>query len=102
MQYHNFHEHIQLLYHSEVEMKETTESDISASYQNISFNIDSNGRLTTRLYDKRNDFNFAIVSFPFLFSNILHSPAYGVYLQGGFDTQEHVLRIRTFQSDANY
>jgi hypothetical protein len=31
--------------------------------------FDSNGRLTTSLYDKRDDFDFAIVNFPFLCSN---------------------------------
>jgi hypothetical protein len=40
----------------------------------------SNGRLTTSLYDKRYDFDFAIVNFPFLCSNIPLSPAYGVYI----------------------
>ena len=35
---------------------------------------------TTRLYDKRDDFNFPIVNFPFLSSNIRSAPAYGVYV----------------------
>ena len=39
-----------------------------------------NGKLTTRLYDKRDDFNFPIVNFPFLSSNIPSAPAYGVYI----------------------
>ena len=38
------------------------------------------GKLTTRLYDKRDDFNFPIVNFPFLSSNIPSAPAYGVYV----------------------
>jgi hypothetical protein len=46
----------------------------------IIFNIDSNGRLTTTLYDKRDDFDYAIVNFPFLCSNIPLSPAYAVYI----------------------
>jgi hypothetical protein len=40
----------------------------------------SNGRLATSLYDKRDEFDFAIVNFPFLCSNISLSPAYGVYI----------------------
>ena len=32
------------------------------------------GKLTTRLYDKRDDFNFPIVNFPFLSSNIPSVP----------------------------
>jgi hypothetical protein len=45
----------------------------------ILLDIDSNGRLTTSLYDKRRDFDFAIVNFSFLCSNIPLSPAYRVY-----------------------
>jgi hypothetical protein len=45
----------------------------------ILINIDFNGKLTT-LYDKREDFDHAIVNFPFLCSNIPISPAYGLYI----------------------
>ena len=38
------------------------------------------GKLLTRLYDKRDDFDFHIVNFPFLSSNILSSRSYGVYI----------------------
>ena len=77
---HNFHNYVHLIYPEELDIKDTTESDRSASYLDILLNIDSNGRLTTTLYDKRDDFNFAIVNFPFLCSNIPLSPAYGVYI----------------------
>jgi hypothetical protein len=33
-----------------------------------------------KLYDKRDDFNFPIVNFPFICSNIPAAPAYGVYI----------------------
>jgi hypothetical protein len=36
--------------------------------------------LKTKLYDKRDDFTFPIVKFPFISSNILASSAYGVYI----------------------
>jgi hypothetical protein len=65
------------MYPDELEIKDTT--DKSASYLDILLNIDYNGRLTTSLYDKRDDFNFAIVNFPLLCSNIPLSPDYGVY-----------------------
>ena len=42
--------------------------------------IDNEGRLRTKLYDKRNDFNFPIANFPFICSNIPAIPAYGVYI----------------------
>ena len=60
-------------------IKDTTESSMSASYLDILLNIDIDGKLTTQLYDKRDDFS-SIVNFPYLCSNIPSSPAYGVYV----------------------
>ena len=77
---HNFNNYVHLIYNGELEIKDTTESDKSASYLDILLNIDSNGRLTTSLYGKHDDFNCTIVNFPFLCSNIPLSPAYGVYI----------------------
>jgi hypothetical protein len=45
--------------------------------------IDSDGRLITKLYDKRDDFNIPIVnlySIPFIYNNIPAAPAYDVYI----------------------
>jgi hypothetical protein len=66
-----------VIYPDELEIKDTIES---ASYLDILINIDSNDRLTTSLYAKRDDFDFAIVNIPFLCSSIPLSPAYSVYI----------------------
>jgi hypothetical protein len=63
-----------------LEIKDTTHTDTSASYLDLHLEIDSEGRLTTKLYDKRDDFNFPIVNFSFICSNIPAAPAYGVYI----------------------
>ena len=39
-----------------------------------------NGGILKKLYDKRDDFTFPIVNFPFISSHIPVSPAYGVYI----------------------
>ena len=51
-------------------------------YQNIDLHLefDEDGKLLTRLYDKRGDFDFPIVNYPYLSSNIPESPAYGVFV----------------------
>jgi hypothetical protein len=36
--------------------------------------------LRTQLYDKRDDFNFLIVNFPFIWSNVPATSAYGLYI----------------------
>ena len=49
-------------------------------FKHLHLEIDREGRLRTILYDKRDDFNFPIVNFPFICSNIPATPAYGVYI----------------------
>ena len=68
------------IYPIELEIKDTTDTDRSASYLGLHLEIDSDGRLRTNVYDKRDDFNFPIVNFPFICSNIPVAPAYGVYI----------------------
>ena len=72
-------EFIDLIYQCELEIKDTIESNTSASCLDCYLGID-NGKLVTKLYDKRDDFNFPIVNFPFLSSNIPSAPAQGVYV----------------------
>ena len=76
----NFNNYVNLIYPEELEIKNTTESTHSSSYLDLEISIDQSGHLYTKLYDKRDDFNFPIVNFPFMDSNIPSSPAYGVYI----------------------
>jgi hypothetical protein len=69
-----------LLIAIELEIKDTTDTDKSASYLDLHLEIDTEGRLRTKLYDNRDDFNFPIVNFPSICSNIPAAPAYGVYI----------------------
>jgi hypothetical protein len=53
-----------------IQIKDTKETDMSALYLELHLEIDIAGRLRTKLYNKREDFNFPIVNFPFICSNI--------------------------------
>ena len=75
-----FGDFVDRIYPIVLEIKDTTDTDTSASYLDLHLEIDSEGRLRTELYDKRDDFNFPIVNFPFICSNIPAAPAYGVYI----------------------
>jgi hypothetical protein len=77
---HQFHSYVDSIYPSELEIRDITESYTSASYLDVLLNIDVGDKLTTQLYDKRDDFDFDIVNFPYKCSNIPLSPAYGVYI----------------------
>jgi hypothetical protein len=75
-----FGDFVDRIYPIELEIKDTTNADRSASYLDLHLEIDSECRLRTKLYDERDDFNFPIVNFPFICSNIPAAPAYGVYI----------------------
>ena len=76
----DFENYLGQMYPPELEIKDTTESNTSASYLDLLLSIGRVGQLHTSLYDKRDDFNFHITNFPFLSSNIPSSPAYGVFI----------------------
>ena len=75
-----FGDFVDHIYSIEPETKGTTDTDRSASCLDLCLKIDSEGPLRTKLFDKRDDFNFPIVDFPFICSNIPSAPAYGVYI----------------------
>ena len=58
---------------------DTTDTARSVSFLDPHIVIDSEGRLRTKHYDKSDDFNFLVVNFPFICSNIPEAPAYGIY-----------------------
>jgi hypothetical protein len=66
-----------LIYPPELEMKETTDY---TSFLDLYLEFYDSGKLSTKIYDKRDDFNFKIINFPNMCSNIPVSPAYGVYI----------------------
>ena len=52
------------------EIKDSTDTARAASFFALHLEIDNERRLRTKPYDKRDDFNFTIVNFPFICSNI--------------------------------
>ena len=49
-------------------------------YHSFSFTKVSNGFVSSKIYDKRDDFDFDIVNFPFLDGDVPRSTSYGVYI----------------------
>ena len=68
------------IYSSQLTVEKANKSDHLADYLDLTFIIDSEGKILTRLYDKHDDFDFHIVNFPFLSSNIPSGPFYGAYI----------------------
>ena len=55
-------------------------SDHLADYLDLTFIIVTGSKLSTRLYDKRDDFDFHIINFPFISSNIPSGIYHGLYI----------------------
>ena len=55
--------------------EKTNQPDNLASYLDLTFTIEKDGKLSAKLYHKRDDFDFHIVNFPFLSSNIPSGPS---------------------------
>ena len=72
-----FAEFLPLIYPPEREVKETTDT---ASFLDLYLEFDDSGQISTKIYDKRHNFNFKIINFPNMCSNIPASPAYDVYI----------------------
>ena len=58
-------------------LKRTTELDTKLSYLDVSISI-RHGKFVTEVYDKSDSFNFNILNYPFMCSNIPARPTYGV------------------------
>ena len=67
------------IYPSELQLNKVNTSDTEAAFLDLHLSV-SNDILSTKIYDKRNDFDFEIVNFPFLDDNVPRSTSYGVYI----------------------
>ena len=50
----------------------------SAPFLDLNLSI-TNGTVSSKIYDKRDDFNFEIVNFSFIDGDVPRSPSFGVY-----------------------
>ena len=65
------------IYPAELHLKKAYSSDTEAPFVDLNPSI-SNGTVSTKIYDKRDDFDFDIDNFPFLDGDVPTS--YGVYI----------------------
>ena len=67
------------IYPPELQLNKANTSDTEAPFLDLHLSI-SNGFVSSKLYDKRDDFDFDIVNFPFLDGDVPHSTSYWVYI----------------------
>ena len=74
-----FKDHIYKIYPRELEIKLESNNPLEVSYLDLHI-VSQNSNLIFTVYDKRDDFNFAIVNYPFIDSCIPIKSALGVYI----------------------
>ena len=65
------------IYPAEPQLNKANSFDTEAPFLDLNLSI-SNGIVSTKIYDKRDD--FYIVNFPFLDGDVLRRTSYGVYI----------------------
>ena len=65
------------IYPSELQLNKANVSDAEVTFLVLHLSL-SDGFVKTKIYDKRDDFDFDIVNFPFLDGDVPHSASYGV------------------------
>ena len=69
------------IYPTELQLNRANSSDTEAPAPFLDLNLCiSNGTVSTKIYDKRDDFDFDIVNFPFLDGDVPRRTSYGVYI----------------------
>ena len=67
------------IYPSELQPNKANASDTKVAFLDLHLSI-SNDIVSTKIYDKRDNFDFGIVNFPFLDGDVPRSSSYGVYI----------------------
>ena len=66
------------IYPSELQLNKANTSDTEAAFLDLPLSI-SNDMVSTKIYDKRDDFDFEIVNFLFLDDDVPRSTSYGAF-----------------------
>ena len=67
------------IYPPELQLSRAGTADTEAPFLDLHLSI-SSGFVSSKIYDKRDDFDFDIVNFPFLDGDVPRSTSYGVYI----------------------
>ena len=67
------------IYPEELTLVNTNLSPCKVTFLDLMITLHQ-GKFKNVLYDKRNDFDFSVISYPFISGNIPKIPAYGVYI----------------------
>ena len=102
------------IYPSELQLNKANVSDTEASFLDLHYLSISDGFVQTKIYDKRDDFDFDIVNLPVLDGDAPRSTSYGVYISqlirfarvsshvDDFNTHNKVLTAKLLRQEYRY
>ena len=77
--YPEFERHISNIYPPELQLNKANTSDKETSFLDLNIKVIGSG-IHTSVYDKRDDFRFPIVNFPWLSGDVPRLQSYGIYI----------------------
>ena len=86
---------VKQIYPPELQLNKANNTDTEAPFLDLPLSI-ANGIVSSKLYDKRDDFDFIIVKFPFLDGDVPRRASYGVNI-----SQESAIMLRTIMRNIN-
>ena len=101
------------IYPSELQLNKVNNSDTKAAFLDLHLSV-SNDIVSTKIYDKRDDFDFEIVNLPFLDDDVPRSTSYGVYISqlipfarassyvADFNTRNKLLTLKLLKQGYQY
>ena len=75
----HFEKMVHRVYPAELQLNKANASDIEAAFLDLNLSIHYD-TVSTKIYDERDNFDFDIVIFPFLYGDVPRRPSYGVYI----------------------
>ena len=75
----HFEHMVHRIYPAELQLNKANASDTEAAFLDLNLSIHKD-IVSTKIYDKRDDFNFDIVNLSFLDGDVPRRPSYGVYI----------------------
>ena len=85
-----FEQMVSQVYPDELQFKKANSFDTKSPLLDLDLSL-MNVIASSKIYDRREDFNLEIVNFPFIGGNIRHSPSCGVYISKFIFLREYVL-----------
>ena len=91
-----FEQMVGQIYPTELQLNKANTCDAEDPFLDLNLSI-TKGIVSSKIYDKQEDFNFEIVNVPYLDGDVPRSPSYGVYSL--FVLLECVLMLRTSKTE---